>query len=178
MNRQAVIVLAIGSFLLTACEEKIKPSVLSNLDSQSLPKQESWDSQIVVSDSGRTKAIIYAGYIRVYDYPPETQLSDGVTVHFYDENGRESSVLTSREGRVDDRTNDLEAMGNVVVVSSDSTILRTERLFWDNRRRLIHTPEFVAITSPKEKIQGKGFEAHQDLKNYRIFHVTGQARTE
>jgi LPS export ABC transporter protein LptC len=178
MNRPVVVVGVMFAAILCGCEEKIKPSVLSNLDSKSLPKQESWNSQILVSDSGKTKALIRAGYIRVYDYPAETRLSDGVTVHFFDEEARESSVLTSTEGKVDDVSNDLEAMGNVVVVSNDSTVLRTERLFWDNKRRLVHTPEFVVITSPKETIQGRGFEALQDLKNYRIFHVTGRAKTE
>ena len=157
------------------CEEKIKPSVLSNIDSQTLPQQESWNSTVTLSDSGVVTAIIQAGYIRVYDQPPQTLLSEGVTVHFLDADGKETSVLTSSDGQVDDQTNDLEASGDVVVVSSDSTVLKTTRLFWDNKKKLIHTPDNVDITSPKERIQGKGFEADQNLRSYRIFKVTGQA---
>jgi LPS export ABC transporter protein LptC len=160
------------------CEEKIRPSVLQNLNSAQLPKQESWNSSIAVSDSGRSKALIRAGYIRVFEYPAETHLSQGVTVHFFDESGHETSVLTADEGKVDDMTNNLEARGNVVVVSTDSTRLRTSVLFWNNGTRLIHTPEFVDIVSPKEKIQGRGFEADQGLRNYRIFRVTGEAKAE
>ncbi len=178
MKPSIVLLCAVAVFVVVACEEKIKPSVLLNLDSNSLPKQESWDSQILVSDSGKIKARIHSGYIRVFEYPQETRMSDGVIVHFFDENGEESSVLTSEQGKVEDATNNLEAIGNVIVTSKDSTILRTNRLFWDNKRRLIHTPEVVEIASPKEKIQGKGFEAHQNLKDYRIFQVTGQAKAE
>ncbi|HWP82253.1 MAG TPA: LPS export ABC transporter periplasmic protein LptC [Bacteroidota bacterium] len=161
-----------------SCEEKIKPSVLHNLNSAQLPKQESWNSTISISDSGKAKALIKAGYIRVFEYPAETHLSEGITVHFFDEQGKETSVLTAEAGKVDDVTNNLEARGNVVVVSSDSTVLRTSVLFWNNGSKLIHTAEFVDIVSPKEKIQGKGFEADQGLKNYRIFRVTGEANTE
>jgi LPS export ABC transporter protein LptC len=78
---------------------------------------------------------------------------------------------------VNESTYDLRAEGDVVVVSDDSTKLRSERLFWDNKRRLIHTPEFVTVTSPRENVQGHGFESDQRLRNYRIFKVTAQIRT-
>jgi hypothetical protein len=66
------------------------------------------------------------------------------------------------------------------VVSSDSSRLKTEDLLWDNRRQLIYTPknEYVEITTPKEKLQGHGFESDQYLRNYRIFSVTGESRSQ
>ncbi len=161
--------------VLTACEEKIKPSVLPSVDSKTIPQQESWDSHIVISDSGLVRAVIDAGYLRVYEGSQQTQMSEGVVVHFFNLLGEQTSVLTSKEAIVDERTNNLEAIGNVLVVSEDSTKLRTEHLYWDNQRQLVHTPEFVQITSPKEKLQGHGFESDQSLRNYKIFHVTGQA---
>lgn len=166
------------SVLSAGCGEKVRPTVLPELDSSILPHQESWNSTITISDSGIVNAIIKAGYIRVFEEPRRTHLSDGVTVDFYNEEGVKTSVLTSLEASVNDITNDLEAWGNVVVVSeSDSTTLRTERLYWDNRRGLIHTPEFVRIASPHEKIQGTGFESEQNLKNYRIFKVSGETQS-
>lgn len=177
MNRTRAASLMCCAVLLTACEEKIQPTVLPNVDSQVLPQQESWNSTVTLTDSGKVKAIIRAGYIRVYEEPRRTLLSQGVTVDFYDEHGARTSVLTSSEATVDDVTNNLEAWGNVLVVAQeDSTTLRSERLFWNNRRQLIHTPEFVRIVSPKEKIQGTGFEAEQNLRHYRIFRVSGQTQ--
>jgi LPS export ABC transporter protein LptC len=164
--------------LASGCEEKIKPTVLPDLDSKSLPEQESWNSSVILSDSGRTKAVIYAGRIREFDSPRETLLDQNITVHFFGEDGKETSVLTAREGKVDEMTNNLEASGNVVVVSNDSTRLRTEKLFWDNKRQLVHTPEYVLIVSPKERVEGKGLESDQQLRNYRIFSVSGESRAE
>jgi len=182
MRHRAIIVASVGWLVvalgLSACEEKVRPSVLTEIDSETLPRQESWNSTVVVADSGKVKAIIRAGYIRVYDQPRHTLLSQGVNVTFFDEYGKETSWLTSDEGKVDDVTNNLEAFGNVNVVSSDSTKLRTARLFWDNQRHLIHTPEYVWITGTDERIQGRGFEADQNLRNYRIFHVSGEAKAE
>ncbi len=176
----AIVWLYLGTTILAlwGCEEKVKPSVLQDVDSKSLPQQESWNSTVVISDSGIVKAVIEAGYIRVFDVPRQTLLSEGVVVHFFDDLGMESSVLHSREAKVNDQTNDLEAFGDVVVTSNDSTVLKTDHLFWDNTKQLIHTPDEVWITSPKETLQGKGFEAKQNLRDYKIFQVSGEARSQ
>ncbi len=168
----------ITALLLFGCEEKISPSVISTIDSRTLPQQESWNSTIVVSDSGHISAIIVAGYIRVFELSRQTQMSQGVRVRFFDREGKQTSVLTSDSGNVDEATNNLEARRNVVVVSSDSSRMLTEKLFWDNQKQLIYTPEYVQITTVKDKLQGHGFESDQSLKNYRIFHVTGQSQTK
>ncbi|MCX6134093.1 MAG: LPS export ABC transporter periplasmic protein LptC [Ignavibacteriales bacterium] len=158
------------------CEDKIKPSVLPGLDSKTIPQQESWNSTIVVSDSGHIQARILAGYIQKYDGPQETQMSDGITVFFYNDVGKQTSVMTARTGKVNEQTYSIEAEGDVLVVSDDSTKLRTERLFWDNKHKLVHTNDYVSVTSPRENVQGRGFESDQRLRNYRIFKVTAQVR--
>lgn len=173
-----VIALPLLLLALAGCENKIKPSVLSSIDSKTLPNQESWNSQIVLSDSGVVRAIIHSGYFQIFDVRKETLLSEGVKVRFYNMDGTPSSVLTSQTAVVHERTNNLEARGNVVVTSTDGTVLYTEELYWDERRQLIHTPAFVRIVSPKEKLQGVGLESDQQLRNYRIFRVTGETTTQ
>jgi LPS export ABC transporter protein LptC len=163
------------AIVFAACEVKITPSVLPAIDSKTIPQQESWDSHIVISDSGLVRAVIDAGYLCVYEGSQQTHMSNGVVVHFFNSDGKQTSILTSKEAIVDESTNNLEAIGNVLVVSEDSTKLKTEHLYWDNKHQLVHTPEYVEITSPKEKLQGHGFESDQSLRNYKIFHVTGQS---
>jgi LPS export ABC transporter protein LptC len=172
------IVLLALSLSFWGCEEKLKPSVIQTMDSRSLPQQESWNSDIVVSDSGHVHAIIHAGNLRVFENDHRTQLSQGVIVHFYSTEGHETSVLTSEEGSVDETTNNLEAEKHVVATSKNGSRLITERLFWDNQRQLIHTPEYVEITTTNEKINGHGFESDQTLKNYKIFTVSGRGHAE
>ena len=165
-------------FLSSGCEEKIKPSVLGGVSGSAFPSQESWNTTVRFTDSGTVKAILKAGHIADYEATKQTLLDSGVHVDFFDEHGVHSSVLTSRTGKVDENTNNLEADGNVVVVSDSGVVVETEKLFWDNRRQLIHSDEFVKITSPKETLQGHGFESDQSLKNYKIFKVTGTAKQQ
>lgn len=164
--------------LACGCGEKIKPSVLPGIDTKNLPQQESWNSTVVISDSGRLQARIRAGYIQKFDAPQETMMSDGIVIYFYNEEGKQTSVMTAKQGKINEQTYDLEADGDVLVVSDDSTKLRSEKLYWDNKRHLIHTPEYVYISSPREKVQGRGFESDQRLRNYRIFKVTAQVQAD
>jgi LPS export ABC transporter protein LptC len=159
------------------CEEKVKPTVLSDVTSAQLPSQESWNSAITFSDSGTVKAIVHAGHIYSFDNTSVTHLDSGVLVDFFDEFGHHTTTLTSKQGIVDEGSNNLEATGNVVVKSDSGTVVYTEKMYWNNQRQQIYSPEFVRIISPKERLQGTGFESDHNLRNYRIFKVTGTAES-
>ena len=161
-------------FLLISCEERIEPSVLSGVNNNALPSHESWSSTITFSDSGKIKAILKVGHLTKFEDRQTTILDAGLHVDFFDDDGHHTSVLTSLEGNVDDRTKDLEAQGNVVVVSDSGTTVETERLFWKKATRRVHSDEFVKIVSPKEEIEGHGFESDENFKDYKVFRVTGK----
>lgn len=163
--------------VFTACEEKIKPSVLALTESEH-PTQESWNSTITFSDSARIKAILWAGHIARYASARVTLLADSVRVDFFDPDQRHTSLLTAQRGKVNDATQDFTAYGNVVVTSDSGTTLRTDSLFWNNSTRKVLTQAFVDIVSPTEHIMGHGLESDQSLKNYKIVRVTGSAVTK
>ncbi len=173
MKRILIVVVVI--LAIVGCAEKVRPSVLSGVSSTQLPTQESWNSTISFSDSGIVKAIVKAGHIYAFDNSRTTYMDSGVVIDFFDEFGKHTTVLTSRRGSVDEGTNNLEAIGNVIVTSDSGTVVQTEKMFWDNAKQLIHSPDFVHITSPTEDLQGTGFESDHNLRNYRIFKVTGTA---
>ena len=174
---QYSVLVTLCSLLVFGCEGKIKPSVASVNASGGLPSQESWNATITFTDSGTVTGILRAGYIASYADKKVTFLDSSITVDFYDEYGRHSSVLTAHKGRVDDVTHNLQAEGNVVVVSDSGTTLKTEILYWDNKTQKVHSPAYVEITSPTEQLQGHGFESDRALLHYKVIRVTGQAKT-
>ena len=123
-------------------------------------------------DSGRTKAVLVAGHLRVYNKPDETLLDSNIKVTFYNLSGERTSVLTAKRGKVNDFTKDLYAIDSVVAVSDSGDTIRTQELMWRNRDKKITSDKFVTIVSPKEKIQGYGFESDQSLSNYTIYNIT------
>lgn len=161
--------------LLFGCEEKLKPTVVPV--SGRLPDQESWNSTIIFSDSGDTRGILKAGHLLVFNNENKTYLGDSIRVDFYDDMGKHTSYLTADSGIVNDQTNDLEAIGNVYAHSDSGTSLWTQRLFWHDHTQKVTSDVFVRIVSPKETLEGIGFESDRDLSNYRIFNVSGEAKT-
>jgi LPS export ABC transporter protein LptC len=164
--------------LFVSCKsERLKPPIDYTFKDEDIPLQESWNSEVTFSDSGKIKAILLAGHILVFPQRHETIINDGVKVDFYDEDQIKTTTLTSKQGRVDDLTSDLYAIDSVVVFS-DSVTIYTELIKWKNDDRKIVSDKFVTIISPKEKIQGYGFESDQSLKNYVIYNITYVTRRD
>ena len=90
-----IILIIIPLFLIGCQQERLQPSISSNIQIDKYPAQESWNSKITFTDSGKTKAVMYAGHIRVYYDTQETLIDTSVKVDFYDEFQVKTSTLTS-----------------------------------------------------------------------------------
>lgn len=157
----------------TSCNApKIKPLVDPSLDVKNLPSQESWDSEVIFSDSGITKAILYAGHMRVLEKEQETLLDKNIKVVFYNPDFKITSVITAKRGKVNDITKDLYAIDSVVAVGDSGSVVTTEELIFRNRDKKLVSDKFVTIVSPTETIKGYGFESDQNLMNYVVYKIT------
>ncbi|HPI37137.1 MAG TPA: LPS export ABC transporter periplasmic protein LptC [Ignavibacteriaceae bacterium] len=166
-------VLIILLLFIAGCgSEKVKPKIDTSLKVEELPAQESWDSNIIFTDSGRTQAVMWVGHLRMFTQAQETLIDSNLKVDFYNPQQIKTTTLTSRRGRVDDKTKNLYAIENVVAVNDSGITLETEELMWRNSDSRIVSDKFVTINTPTEKIQGYGFESDQHLKNYIIYKVT------
>ena len=63
-------------------------------------------------------------------------------------------------------------MDSVVAVNDSGVVVRTDEMVWRDKDRKITSDKFVTITSPKEQIEGYGFESDQHLLNYVIYNIT------
>lgn len=173
----SILILSVPLLLLyTGCSnDKIEPPKIDVVSPDSIPSQESFNTTVTFSDSGRVKAILTAGRIRVYTKFNYTLIDSNAKVDFY-KDGKYSSTLTGKRGKIFDNTKDVEVYENVKLVSQDGGILTTEKLYWVNKTQRIRSDEFVHIVTKSEDIQGYGFEADQNLKNYVIYKVSGQVQ--
>jgi len=150
--------------ILVSCTGKdVKPKVDSSFIVEELPAQESWNS---------TAAILYTGHLQVFNARKETILDDGVKVEFFNSLEMKTTTLTSKRGRVDERTNDLYAIDSVIAVNDSGIVVKTDELKWRNRDKKIVSEKYVTIDSPDEHIEGYGFESDQHLRNYVIYNIT------
>ncbi len=89
-------------------------------------------------------------------------------IDFFDDDGEVRSTLTANEGILARRTNDMEAIGNVIVYAADGTILTTERLSWNERKGKVESDRPVRVTKGDDVMTGVGVEADPDLKNIKV----------
>ena len=183
MNRTVINIIWALSFLVTvsSCEDKPiqKPEqATAVISAEEAPDQISIRPEVIFSDSSDTKAILTAARARIYQNRAETLLDGGMKVVFFEvETGEQASVLTADSGRIDDKTRNMRATGNVVVVSEDSgRRLESSLLEWDNKTQKLYSTEFVKIYTPTGNLQGYGFESDQNLTNYTFYKVSGEQR--
>ena len=159
--------------LISGCtKEKVEPTVNPAIISEEIPDQESWNSTIFFSDSGKIKAILYAGHLSVFSRLKETLMDDNIKIDFYNENNVKTTTLTAKRGRVDEKTNNLYAIDSVVAINDSGIVIRTDEMMWRNKDQKIISEKYVTITSPTEIIEGYGFESDQNLRNYVIYRIT------
>ncbi|GBD86163.1 lipopolysaccharide-assembly, LptC-related [bacterium BMS3Abin03] len=164
--------------LICCNQERVEPSVDSSVKGEELPDQESWNSTIFFTDSGKTRAILYAGHLRVFSRSKETFLDSNIKIDFYDMNEVKTTTLTAKRGRVDEKTNNLFAIDSVVTVNDSGIVITTDEMMWRNKDKKIISDKFVTITTPTEKIEGYGFESDQSLRNYVIYNITYVTNTD
>lgn len=162
-------------FFSSCSSDKVAPFKSDFISSDSIPSQESFNSTVTFSDSGRVKAILKAGRIRVYSRFNYTLIDRDASVDFY-KAGVYNSTLTGKRGKIYDATKDVEVYDSVRLVSTEGSVLTTNKLYWVNKTQKIKSDEFVHIVTKTDDIQGFGFEADQNLKNYVIRKVSGEVK--
>ncbi len=166
------------AIVLNACQSNEIPQFdAGNIKDK--PEQSVSNIEVNFVDSTFRKATLFADSAFVYNEHNYTMLRQNIKVLFYSkENHKLISTLTADSVRIEDRSKDMIAYGNVVVKTDapSSTILETSELLWNNIERKIYTKSFVKITSPNEVLQGYGFESDDKLSYYKIYKVIGEQK--
>ena len=132
-----------------------------------LPDQEISNFKLTQTSDGRVMWTLSATLGLVFEEADRVETTSP-QVDFFDEDGELRSTLTARTGLLRQRTSDMEVLGNVVVTSTDGTVLETERLLWSEQKGRIETDRAVRVTKDGDVMTGIGAEADPDLKNLRI----------
>lgn len=139
------------------------------LSRENLPDQESWNSTIIFTREGKKRAVVKSGHLAKYENRKEVTLDENVETDFYSMDERHMSNVTSDRALVFEATDDLLAIGNVVVVSDSGVTLYTDSLFWDTKAEKVTTRDTIMLTTEsKDTLYGIGFESNVDLTHWKI----------
>ena len=138
------------------------------------PDQESWGVTIILTDSSIERARVNSGHLEKHNQEKHILLNEIVQVHFFDKKQMHVAVLNSDQAEVDQKTNNMKAIGNVVAISDSGITLFTDTLYWDAKNEKMSTLDSVMITTlDEDTLYGIGFESDSDLENWKILNPSG-----
>ena len=162
--------------LACSCSEEKNGDLPS---SDGLPDQESWGVTIIMTHEGLIRTKVSSGHLKKYNEKEYIILDKNVVVDFFDLQENHTSTLFSDKSEVNEKSNDMLAIGNVIAKSDSGITLFTERLQWIAEDEKLFTKDSIMITTlDKDTLFGKGFESNADLENWKILYPSGVTGSE
>jgi len=164
--------------VFNSCENDLA-KVKSLTAGEKFPTEVINDAVVLYSDSGIVRVRLTAPKMEhYYEEEPYVELTEGINLVFYNEDGDVTSHLTANYAINYEKSGRLEAKGNVVLINEIGEKLNTEHLIWKQKEERIYSDVFVKITTAEEIIWGDGFESNQSFTNFKIKDIRGTILVE
>lgn len=178
MRRSITRLLTVGALLVgAACQD---PGATPPVAVRAVPDtadQTMFGVRLILADAGVQRALLQADTAFTYEDNTRTDLRN-VRSTFFTETGVKNGTLTSREGTYNVRSQNMEARGDVVVISEDGRRLETPHLRYDPARNEISSDSAFVLTQPQDRLTGIGFVADPNLNNVRVLKAaSGRTQT-
>lgn len=162
-------------WMMTGCDES-EAEAKTN-DHRDFPSRTLTNAHVIFKDSGFIKINLRAPLIEEYELAdsPYTVFRKGVRLEYFNKNIDSPGYLRADWARMSDIKGYYEGRGNVVVINEKGDTLKTDKLFWNKKKRLIFSKDTVyIITKTGDSIQANnGLEAKDDLSEYMLFNNRG-----
>ena len=134
--------------------------------------------KMLYSDSGRVEMIITAPVLHRHldKRNPKREFPEGLVVNFLNEEQEVQSWLVGKYAIEDENKHIITFQDSVILSNLSTERLETDNLIWDQSTGLIHTKQFVRITTKNEQITGYGFESDRELKKWKIIAPQGSVK--
>ena len=162
-------VLALGLLgtVLAGCSGGKKLSASGT--SGELPDNEVEQFYVTETDSGRAQWTMFAQHAATYQARDLVTVR-GVRIDFFSDKGIKSSELVAREGELYQRSRDMVARGNVVLLTTEGWRMSTEEMHFLNSRRKITSDKLVRVEKQGTVLEGVGFESDPNLEHFEFQH--------
>lgn len=160
------LILALGLGVLPGCERE-EPQVSAVSQTTRSPDQRIQDFVLTETEGGRKMWVLQAERAKIFDSSNEINL-DTLVVDFFGSSQEHSSRLTSNHGVINRTTRNMEAFGDVLIVTDDGLRLETEEVEWLNKRSQIVSEAPVRFTRGRNVLTGVGFVSSPSLEDMEI----------
>lgn len=163
---------ALAALLLSAaaCREQRQPPVASSDAVVDSADQVLFGVRHFLTDDGVRQARLQSDTALVFDDGTRILLRK-VRMTFFTEAGVENAVLVSKRGRYDTRSQQMEAVGDVVVTTTDGRRLETQQLAFDQSANQISSDSAYVATEGGRRQEGIGFRSDPQMNNVQCLRA-------
>ncbi|MEL0457275.1 LPS export ABC transporter periplasmic protein LptC [Tamlana flava] len=133
-----------------------------------------YNMNVKYTDSGRVTANLISA--KMLDYSnrdfPFHEFTDGVTLYIFDKDNKKSTVVADY-AIVYGNTDLIDMRNNVVITTHDNSVLKTDQLYYDQKKEWLYTNEPVEFQTEQDLIKGNGFDSNSKFTNAEVLEVTG-----
>ncbi|QBQ40048.1 LPS export ABC transporter periplasmic protein LptC [Sphingobacterium psychroaquaticum] len=167
---------AVGALLFFSCENDLKEvDRIANIKAEENVNI-SKHVNVIYSDSAVVKAELTGPELR--EYPDSTgkfEFRKGVLVRFFDVNGKEAQRIKSDYAVQRNNEGITEFRKNVVVNMADGSIIKTEELFFDEKKKIYYNTVPITFDFKDERgsLQATSFISDTDFKKIDGQNMSG-----
>ena len=175
MNKSIKIFLKINitvilTVVLFSCENPI--SVINEMANGDTLSGITADSVVFFrSDSGNIQMELRTP--RMVRYESDDEIMEfplGFVMVMYDKNKEKITEFSADYGKSYGKRGLIEAIGNVKVENTDNQqTMFSDKLYWYQSEKIIHTRSHVRIMSPDKEIEGDSLVAKEDFSEYTMY---------
>lgn len=168
-----------AAMLFSSCKNDVKK--IEILQKKEYPYLSSYNLKVTTTDSTKVQGTLETPELHQYKYDPKnpyTEFPKGCVVSQLNEETGELAKLSCKYAILHEREELYEAKINVVVSNGAGNTLKSEQLFWDKKKQIIYTDQYVQLIGENSVISGTGFRSKQDLSNPEFDNISGQVEFE
>lgn len=128
------------------------------------------------SDSGFVQVkVVSPLMMRFVGDDPYSEFPEGFEITFFDNTGKETSMIKANYGINYEKRKTMSARHNVIIKNFETKEqLFTENLVWNQKTKLIKSNTFVKLIMPDKTIFGDSMWANESFTEHEIYNVKGE----
>ena len=160
--------LAVLSVIMCACsdDDKIKPKLPVGDNIEDIPNYVMEGFVLRNTLKGKDDYEITGKGAQVFEMKKKIYVQDFIMKTY--EAGGKYSTMKGKKGVISTDTNNLEISENVRYTAVNGMVLKTQKLFWDDKLKKLYTDAEVIIIKDSSVLKGIGFESDASMKNMVI----------
>ena len=167
--------------LMASCTDEEKLGVKKGISAKDRPQLSTRNVLTLISDSGYTKYKVLTPLWNVYGGSPDKNYWDfpeGVYLRQLDNDLKEVSMVAADSACYFPNEKLWKLFGRVEIEQKGKAYFYSDKIFFDDKKKLIFSDAFIHIKTPTQILEGTGFESNMQLTKYRVLKPSGMFPTK